>query len=142
MRHINVAIAIAKTASLWSSFPVDVMLTALRAFMIEHLPKEGQPLIFNKKVSRCRTMVLLMRGEIVSCHTPYMTIINPQGHNGSADHAVCVVDNIIFDARLPYALKLTEDSLNRICGRWGMANLGTVAVRFCMPHGVKKRNKE
>jgi hypothetical protein len=29
------------------------------------------------------------------------------GNDGSIDHAFCVVDDLIFDARLPNALKLS-----------------------------------
>jgi hypothetical protein len=78
--------------------------------------------------------------DIIYDRNPFLTIVTPKGKDGSSDHIVCVVDDLIFDARLPYALMLTEASFDWVCGRRGMAKLGLVA-RFCKPAGVKKRKK-
>jgi hypothetical protein len=68
-------------------------------------------------------------------------LVSPKGVDGSADHAVCVVDDIVFDARLSHATKLCEETLMWVCGPKGVSDLGTVH-RFCLPHGVKKRKRE
>jgi hypothetical protein len=72
--------------------------------MIELLPSEGQPMVLNRKKSRHRKMVALSREELVSERTPFLTLIRPVGNDGSIDHAVYVVDDLIFDARLPNTL--------------------------------------
>jgi hypothetical protein len=118
-----------------------MVLGAFRSSMIEHLPSEGQPMVFNRKTSRHRKMVALTREELVSERTPFLTLIRPVGNDGSIDHAVCVVDDLIFDARLPNALKLCAESLDMICGPKGMLHLGVV-FRFCLPHGTNKRKWE
>jgi hypothetical protein len=107
--------------------------------MIEHLPSEGQPMVCNWMKSRHRKMVALPREELVSERTPFLTLIRLVGNDGSIDHAVCVVDDLIFDARLPKNLKLCSESLDMICGPKGMLQLGVV-FRFCLPYGTHKRN--
>jgi hypothetical protein len=57
------------------------------------------------------------------------------------DHAVCVVDDLIFDARLPYALKLRQKGLDMVCGSKGLSHVGVV-LRFCYPYGTNKRHWE
>jgi hypothetical protein len=141
MGHHTVALEVRKQASSWCGLPGDMLLDALRSFMIEHLPSEGQPMVFNRRKSRRREMVSLSPGELVEQRTPFLTLIQPVGKDGSKDHAVCVVDDLIFDARLPNALKLCEASLDMICGPKGMLHLGVV-LRFCLPHGTHKRKWE
>jgi hypothetical protein len=77
----------------------------------------------------------------VSRKTPYLTLVHPKGRDGSVDHAVCVVDDIIFDSTLTHAMKLCEESFHAVCGGKGMAELGRV-IRFCMPIGVKHTKPE
>jgi hypothetical protein len=77
----------------------------------------------------------------VTERTPYLTLLRPVGLDGSLDHAICVVDDLIFDARLKYALKLCEESLHFVCGPKRMSHLGLV-FRVCHPYGVHKRKFE
>jgi hypothetical protein len=83
----------------------------------------------------------MLVGEIVSRKTPYLTLVHPKGMDGSVDHAVCVVDDIIFDSTLTHAIKLCEESFHAVCGPSGMAELGQV-IRFCLPYGVKHTKPE
>jgi hypothetical protein len=83
----------------------------------------------------------MLMGEIVQSMTSHLTVVHPKGTDGSADHAVCVVDDIIFDARLTHALKLREESFDPVCGPPGVAELGRV-IRFCLPHGVEQTIEE
>jgi hypothetical protein len=80
-------------------------------------------------------------GDNVSSKTPYLTLVQQKGMDGSVDHAVCIVDDIIFDSTLTYALKLQEESFDRVCGPSGIAELGRV-IRFCLPYGVKHTKPE
>jgi hypothetical protein len=109
--------------------------------MIEHLPSEGQAMVFNRKKTRKKEMVPLSPEVLISTRTPFLTLIQPVGKDGSIDHAICVVDDLIFDARLPNALKLCAESLDMVCGPKGMLHLGVV-LRFCKPHGTHKRKWE
>ena len=107
----------------------------------EHLPSEGQPVVYNRKKKKHRETIYLLCKELVTQRTPYLTLLHLVGMNGSSDHAICVVDNLIFDARVNYALKLCEESLHFVCGPKCMSHLGVV-FRFCVPHGVHKRKFE
>jgi hypothetical protein len=119
-----------------------VVIRRLRTIMQEVLPEVGQCRIFNKRHGqRRKTNVVLTVNDLVRCKTPYLTLVSPEGVDGSADHAVCVVDDIVFDARLSHALKLCDETLMWVCGPKGVSELGTVH-RFCLPHGVKKRKHQ
>ena len=54
--------------------------------------------------------------QLVKQFTPYPTIVIPVGKNGYCSHSICVVDNLIFDAITPYALRLSKQSLEWIFG--------------------------
>lgn len=45
------------------------------------------------------------------------------------EHAVCIVDDLIFDSTQPFALTLSKDSLDWICGDGGCVG-AYFAVRF------------
>jgi hypothetical protein len=137
MNHDEVGRAITEKASEWCGMPGGMVLDAVRKHMMEHLPCEGQAVVFNKKKSRHHHTIHLSRSELVNERTPFLTLIRPVGKDGSSDHAVCVVDDLIFDSRLAYALKLCEESLDLVCGSKGMAELGIV-FRFCMHYGRKQ----
>jgi hypothetical protein len=110
--------------------------------MIEVLPQMGQCMVWNvRKRKRKKSRKVMLVGEIVRSKTPHLTLVHPKGMDGSVDHAVCVVDDIVFYARLTHALKLREESFDWVCGPSGMAELGRV-IRFCLLHGVEPRKHE
>jgi hypothetical protein len=138
MKHFDAAVSISREAASLCCMPGDTAISALRRCMILHLPSEGQPMVYNHKSRHSHKRVLLSCEEITADRTPYLTLISPIGRDGSSDHAVCVVDDLIFDARLPRALKLCKESFDLVCGAKGMSELGLV-MRFCLPHGKNKR---
>ena len=83
----------------------------------------------------------VMNIEDLMIPTPFVTLVHPLGQDGSSDHAVCVVDDLVFDARVPHALKLKEELVHWVCGVQGLEKLGWV-FRFSQPHGVKARDVE
>lgn len=122
--------------------PGDVVIRKLRTVIQDVLPEMGQCMIFNKLPGQRRKKNVKMTVEdIIRYQTPYLTVVSPKGVDGSADHAVCVVDDMVFDARLGYGLKLCMETFMWVCGPRGVSELGTV-YRFCLPYGVKKRNRE
>jgi hypothetical protein len=142
MGHVREAQRVAAAAPDLIYLPGDVVIRRLRTIMQEVLPEVGQCRIFNKRHGqRRKTNVVLTVNDLVRCKTPYLTLVSPEGVDGSADHAVCVVDDIVFDARLSHALKLCDETLMWVCGPKGVSELGTVH-RFCLPHGVKKRKHQ
>ena len=142
MGHAIAAQKVAATAPNLIYLPGDVAIRRLRTIMEEVLPEVGQCRIFNKRHGqRRKKQVVLTVDDLVRVKTPFLTLVSPKGVDGSADHAVCVVDDIVFDARLSHATKLCEETLMWVCGPKGVSDLGTVH-RFCLPHGVKKRKRE
>jgi hypothetical protein len=130
---------VAEAAPEWTSLPGDVVFDQLRDIMKEVLPESGQCMIFNKGHGHSRKNISV--ADLICCRTPYLTVVHPKGNDGSADHAVCVVDDLIFDARFSHALKLCDDTFKWVCGPKSVCQLGHV-LRFFLPHGVKKTKQE
>ena len=61
--------------------------------------------------------------------SPFPTVIIPRGTDMSVNHAVCVIDDIIFDSTQPKALWLTKETLDWICGGQGCEGIH-LALRF------------
>jgi hypothetical protein len=142
MGHVKEAQRVAATAPDLIYLPGDVVIGRLRTIMQEVLAELGQCRIFNKRHGQRRKKQVVLRvNDLIRCKTPYLTVVSPKGVDGLADHAVCVVDDIVFDARLSHALKLCDETLMWVCGPKGVSELGSVH-RFCLPHGVKKRKHE
>jgi hypothetical protein len=101
MGHVQEVQRVAATAPNLIYLPGDVVIGRLWTIMQEVLPEVGQCRIFNKRHGqRRKTNVVLTVNDLIRCKTPYLTLVSPKGVGGSADHAVCVVDDIVFDARL------------------------------------------
>jgi hypothetical protein len=142
MGHVREAQRVAAAAPDLIYLPGNVVIGKLRTIMQEVLPEVGQCRIFNKRHGqRQKKKVELTVNNLIRCRTPHLMVVSPKGVDGSADHAVCVVDHIVFDARLSRALKLCDETLMWVCRPKGVSELGSVH-RFCLPHGVKKRKLE
>ena len=99
-------------------------VAALRRAMEEFAPIVGRPTLFNTARSGRKKKILSTTD--VFKYTPYPTVVIPIGSDGSVNHAICVVDDLIFDSTLPYALKCLPQCLDWICtGKKG----GFVGVR-------------
>jgi hypothetical protein len=104
MRHVIEAKRVAAMAPDLIYLPGDVVIGRLRTIMQEVLPEVGQCRIFNKRHGqRRKNNVVLTVNDLIRCKTPYLTVVSPKGVDSSANHAICVVDDIIFDARLSHA---------------------------------------
>jgi hypothetical protein len=88
-------------------------IAALRTSMATLAPIVGRPTLFNTGRTGRKKRVL----SIVDVwkYTPYPTVVIPIGKDGSVNHAICVVDDLIFDSTLPYALKCRHESMDWIC---------------------------
>jgi len=65
--------------------------------------------------------------------TPFPTVVIPLGKDGSISHAVCVVDDLIFDSTQRSALKLTHKSFHWISGDLGTHDEVYGAMHFERP---------
>jgi hypothetical protein len=61
-------------------------------------------------IKKRRKMNRLSLDELVQNKTQFLTVVIPCAHEGSASHAVVVVNDIIFDATQSHAMKLCKES--------------------------------
>ena len=137
--EVNAAKIISLKASLWSQYPGDIIFEDLRNLLKELVPHIAECEVFNKRRKKKRsgqnrTRVMMLQDLLQP--TPYITVVQPLGKDGSNNHAVCVVDNLVFDARLPTALTLAEETFNWVCGGEGIDKIG-YAFRFSGAYKVK-----
>jgi len=71
--------------------------------------------------------------QLVQAKTPFPTIVIPWGKDLSVNHAVAVVDDLIFDSTQRNALTLTHKSFHWICGALGSCDMVYGAIRFQRP---------
>ena len=104
----------------------------LRESMIVCAPIVGRPMLFNTSKKKRKRPIHLK--EIVTQLTPYPTLIIPLGADRSVNHAICVVDNLIFDSTQSFAMKCQVDAIGWICncGKKGVADVFE-AMRFQYP---------
>jgi hypothetical protein len=104
MGYGNAARTVAEAAPKWTPLPGDAVFDQLRDIMKEVLPESGQSMVFKNRRKNISV------SDLIRCRTPYLTVVQPKGNDGSAYHVICVVDNLVFDARFSHALKLCEDT--------------------------------
>jgi hypothetical protein len=90
-------------------------LKTIVEFMPNYVPAIGEAKCYEKRVSgnngKKRPMTWK---DLFTDITPYPTLVIPVRSNGRMNHAFCVVDDLIFDASTPFALKLTMESVRWI----------------------------
>ena len=73
--------------------------------------------------------------------TPFPTVVIPIGKDKGVGHAVCVVDNLIFDSTQKFALRLSQESFGFVCGSEGCDGV-YLAVRFARGYNTKTLRRE
>ena len=110
--------------------------------MEAHVPIIGIPQHFghtfrtksnNRKRKKTTDMTI---NDLVNSKTEFPTVVIPMGDDKSVGHAVCVVDDLIFDSTQKTALKLCKDSLDWICGDEGCQEIYS-ALRFHQKYQTK-----
>ena len=104
---------------------VDVV----KAYMVEYAPSIGAYQAFGQLKKRKKTK--LKFDDIIKNKTQYPTIVIPVGGDSSTNHAVCVVDDLVFDSTQKFALKLKLASFNWVVGSVGGCNSFYGAICFC-----------
>ena len=105
-------------------------------------PIIGTPTSFNQKTRRLKRKRELTLKELAQSRTPFPTLVIPLGKDGSVNHAFTVVNDLIFDSSIPYALKCKVESIGWLCncGKTGAVGIHA-AFRFENPNGVPKMNR-
>ena len=136
MGHKMEASVVVNDADKYKALVGELAMEKVKELMKTLLQQVGIPITFNKHRKQKKTITLTPQ-DLCEEKSKYLHLICPIGKDGSRNHAISIVDNLIFDARYKVALKLSIQSLNFVCGEDGMWELGTV-LRFCNPFGVKK----
>lgn len=58
----------------------------------------------------------------------------PHGNDNSVDHAVCIIDDLIFNSTQAFAMKLKKESFDWICGDLGCNEEPFGVLRFNQSH--------
>jgi hypothetical protein len=103
-----------------------------------HAPDIGGVIAFNQHSKRRKMNRISLDELVLQNKTIFPTMVIPRTNDGSAGHAVAVVDDIIFDATQSHAMKLSRKSFEWICGKHGVGGIER-ALRFEKPYKTKKR---
>ena len=111
--------------------------------MLQYAPIIGRPIIYNHHRKRKSKKMTLT--EITTDPSPYPTLVIPFGSDSSLNHAICVVDDLIFDSTQSHALKCEMGVMSWVCasGSKGVCDVYE-ALRFQYPEQCSplKRNSQ
>jgi hypothetical protein len=116
----------------------DLSIKKLKEAMLKFVPCIGDCTIFNVRTAKKRAIKKLSIEDLITTKTRFPTVIIPWGNDGSYNHAVVVIDDIIFDSTQAFALKLCRESLDWICGDKGIASI-YIALRFNRGNATKDK---
>jgi len=106
---------LAECARPFSQMDFDMAISELRELMQNFVPLIGLPTIYGRKTKRHNRFKREMPWDDLFCDiTPYPTLVIPVLPNGDTSHALCVVDDLIFDSITQFALRLHADSVKWI----------------------------
>jgi hypothetical protein len=130
------AAKLAGLASKAEHLPGTRGIDALKAAMLECAPSIGHPQVSNNRKRKQKKSLTVE--DMTSILTKYPTVVIPLGIDGSVNHAICVVNDLIFDATQWCALKCKVESMSWICdsGTKGVAGVYE-ALRFQNPMNCK-----
>ena len=123
---------------------LESALDLIKLLVSEHVPSIANYETFGKfaKKKKSRRRGLRM-DQLCREKTPYPTIVIPAGNDGSVNHAVCIVDDLVFDSTQNYALKLKKESFDFAVGECGAGGIFG-AIRFYRPNrkGIPPMTRE
>ena len=128
------------------NLPLDQGINLIKNLMEELVPPLGIAKMFNpprqfvsrsKKQRHNRITIEQLLGNM----TEFPTLVVPLGHDGSVNHAVCIVDDLVFDSTQPKALRLCQQTFDWVCGGSGCSDI-YIALWFMRGYHCKtlKRN--
>jgi hypothetical protein len=117
--HSEAASRVSNAAPTVQYLPRKKAILSLRDRVMLHAPEIGGVIAFNQHQKR-RKINRLSLEELVQDKTIFPTMVIQRTNDGSASHAVVVVDDIIFDATQSHALKLCQETFEWICGKNGV----------------------
>ena len=114
--HDVAAELMASQGEVFSTKQFGDAIDELRSFMTNIAPSIATPVIYGIRTkTHSRKKRVLEWEDLFSNLTIYPTVVIPVLPDGSTNHAFCVIDDLIFDSTVQYAMKLTWESVKWIC---------------------------
>jgi len=107
----------------------------LLAHLQASVPQFGRTVKYNKATSSKGTRVLDLE-DLIRNKTTRPLVLIPLACDGQVSHAVCIIDDLVFDSTQQRAMKLIMDSLHWSCGRCGFESVWEAYL--LTPHGCKE----
>ena len=129
---------------LYNDLPLPMAIKQLKNDIMKIIPQIGLSTTYNLPRcfgSRKKQQKKIQLDSIIATKTPFPTVVIPLGLDDGVNHAVCVVDDLIFDSTQPMALALSKPSFDYICSRDGCKGI-YLAVRFMRGYNVKTLKRE
>jgi len=104
-------------ACAFASLSFDNALNALIGLMPGIAPEIGRPTIYNQRrcLNKTRIKARRITWDILYAElVPHPTLVIAVMPNETPSHALCIVDDLIFDSSFPFALKLKKESIEWI----------------------------
>jgi hypothetical protein len=110
------AATLAQQAPAFADLDFDNAIAELRGLMPNLVPEIGLATVYGIRTGRHNRFVREMTwDQLYDIITPYPTVVVPISRSlGTATHAFCVVDDLIFDSISPKALKLLPETVDWI----------------------------
>ena len=94
----------------------------LLGFLRQHAKQFGKCVKFGRgRVSKSRKELYV--SDLLDEMQDFPVLVIPRGNDGMVSHAVCVVDDLVFDSTQACALKLTRETFDWICGDDGCGGI-------------------
>ena len=103
-----------------------VAIQKLRECIKKFCPQIGQAEVYNTHNRKNGPRKILAIDDLLNSHTPFPTLLILIGVDGSCNHAVTVVDDLVFDSTQAFAFKLKRESFDWICGKNGFKEFDAV----------------
>ena len=132
------AVTLSNEALQFENLTSDLAIKKLKGTMLKFVPCIGDCTVFNVRNAKKRAIKRLSIEELIATKTRFPTVIIPLGNDGSKNHAVVVIDDIIFDSTQEFALRLCRESLDWICGDKGIASI-YIGLRFNRGNATKDK---
>ena len=124
LRYYDEAKAVYKHADEVSMLPGNEALLRVVELMELYIPKWGRSTVYNHCCRKQKPHIMSMQKLVTP--SQYITLVQPIGNDGGADHIVCVIHDLIFDTWYNNALKLMAKAFYWICGIAGLCCIGPI----------------
>jgi hypothetical protein len=88
---------------------MDLALSAVTEFMEISVPVIGRATKYMKRSAKKRKRPLTLQ-QVIDSFSPFPLLVVPRTSEGVINHALCVVDDLVFDSITHKALKLCPET--------------------------------